>query len=117
MRFVDGTSGKISELVASPYNRGEDDTKDSDGKPVYSENGQKKLERMVILGIEMPSAEKMETTLYESKYHDSGFYTKGYELPDTGGHGKMLYYLAGLLLTAISCIGYTLGRRREKVMK
>ena len=117
VRFVDGTSGKISELVASPYNRGEDDTKDSDGKPVYSENGQKKLERMVILGIEMPSAEKMETTLYESKYHDSGFYTKGYELPDTGGHGKMLYYLAGLLLTAISCIGYTLGRRREKVMK
>lgn len=113
VRFMDGTTVKIAGLTASLQNQGDNDEKDSDGVPIYSGNP-KVLEKTVILGIEMPEADEMQTSLYESKYHDSGFHSKGYELPDTGGHGTISYSLAGLLLMATSYVVYTVKRRRER---
>lgn len=97
VRFTDGNTTKISSLIASPSNQGNDDMKDSDGIPSPSSGN---LEKTVILGIEMPKAAEMSVTLYESKYHDSGFYEKGHELPTTGGPGTALYTLGGLTLMA-----------------
>lgn len=99
VRFTDGSTTKISPLLASPSNRGTDDMKDSDGIATYTDN-HATLEKTVILGIDMPAAENMSVTLYESKYHDSGFYEKGHELPTTGGPGTALYTLGGLTLMA-----------------
>lgn len=113
VRFVDGPAVKIAGFLASPQNQGDNEEKDSDGIPIYSGNP-KTLEKTVILGIEMPPAEEMDAPLYESKYHDSGFYPKGYELPDTGGPGTIVYSTAGLLLTVASYVGYTVKRRRER---
>lgn len=96
VRFTDGSKA-ISPLLASPSNRGTDDTKDSDGIATYTVN-HATLEKTVILGIDMPTAENMSVTLYESKYHDSGFYEKSHELPNTGGHGTTPYTTGGLLL-------------------
>ena len=45
--------------------------------PVYDEADPEKLVKTVILNLEMPKAEEMSVSLYESKFHDSGFY------PDT----------------------------------
>ena len=75
VRFTDGDVTKISSLNPTKQNIGEDDTRDSDGQPVYEEDG--KLKKTVILNIMMPRAEEMSVSLYQSKYHDSGFY------PDT----------------------------------
>lgn len=97
VRFTDGNTTKISPLLASPSNRGTDDTKDSDGIATYTDN-HATLEKTVILGIDMPTAENMSVTLYESKYHDSGFYEKSHELPNTGGPGTTPYTTGGLLL-------------------
>lgn len=98
VRFTDGNT-KISPLLASPSNRGTDDTKDSDGIATYTVN-HATLEKTVILGIDMPKAEDMQVTLYESKYHDGGFYEKSHELPETGGSGTTPYTMGGLLLLA-----------------
>ena len=46
----------------------------------------------------MPEAEEMNVVLYESKYHDSGFYERGCELPNTGGAGTVPYTMGGILL-------------------
>lgn len=46
----------------------------------------------------MPAVEQIIDLLYESKYQDSGFYERGYELPKTGGIGAELYTIGGLLL-------------------
>ena len=97
VRFTDGDTTKISPLLASPSNRGMDDMKDSDGIATYTVN-HATLEKTVILGIDMPTAESMSVTLYESKYHDSGFYEKSHELPNTGGPGTTPYTTGGLLL-------------------
>ena len=97
VRFTDGDTTKISPLIASPSNRGSDDTKDSDGIATYTDN-HATLTQTVILGIDMPTAENMSVTLYESKYHDSGFYEKSHELPNTGGPGTTPYTTGGLLL-------------------
>ncbi|MCI8465913.1 MAG: hypothetical protein HFI63_08665 [Lachnospiraceae bacterium] len=75
VRFTDGNETKITELNATKQDRGEDDTLDSDGLAVY--DGEGKLEKTVILNLEMPKAEDLSVSLYESKNHDSGFY------PDT----------------------------------
>lgn len=76
VRFTDGSGDyQISKLCASEPDCGKDDTKDSDGQPVYGETGE--LEKTVILNLCMPEAKDMSVALYESKYHDSGFY------PDT----------------------------------
>ncbi|MCI8744631.1 MAG: LPXTG cell wall anchor domain-containing protein [Lachnospiraceae bacterium] len=78
VRFTDGSGEtKITELNASKPNCGTDDTLDSDGIPVYENEESDKLQRTVILNVEMPKAEDMSVSLYESKNHDSGFY------PDT----------------------------------
>lgn len=76
VRFVDGNGEyKITELNATGTDCGEDDTVDSDGIPIGITGG--KPQRTVIFGIVMPKAVNMVEGLYESKYHDSGFY------PDT----------------------------------
>ena len=75
VRFTDGNGEtKITELNATKPNCGTDDTIDSDGEPVYDENDSEKLLKTVILNLEMPKAEAMSVSLYESKNHDSGFY-------------------------------------------
>nr|WP_300815734.1 SpaA isopeptide-forming pilin-related protein [uncultured Acetatifactor sp.] len=95
VRFTDGTGEtKISQLNPTRSNVGADD-KDSDGIPVFDEKGE--LQKTVILNLNMPRAEEMSVTLYESKYHDSGFYPdtlmKIQKVDDTGRP------LAGALFT------------------
>ena len=115
VRFTDGDTTKISPLLASPSNRGTDDTKDSDGIATYTDN-HATLTQTVILGIDMPAAENMSVTLYESKYHDSGFYEKSHELPNTGGSGTTPYTTGGLLLLtgAGVLLLYNRKKRREE---
>lgn len=85
VKFENGTNQTISDYIASPANRdGVNDALDSDGIATYSDD-RSQLLKTVILGIEMPKAEKMPVVLYESKHHDSGFYERGYELPKSGG--------------------------------
>ncbi len=70
------TEGNIGILKASPVNRGENDTVDSDGVPAYSQDG-KVLQKTSIEEMKMPTAEEIADSgvlLYESKYNDSGFY-------------------------------------------
>ena len=76
---------------------------DSDGVAIYSSD-RTELERTVILGIEMQKAEEMTYAIFESKNHDSGFYVRGYELPDTGGVGTELYITVGCMLTTFAAI-------------
>lgn len=97
VKFTDGTGiTKISRLIASPANMGKDDTVDSDGRPTYTAD-KRRLEQTMILNIEMPEVKEMRSALYESKYHDSGFYERGVELPATGGIGVTEYIMGGLL--------------------
>ena len=97
VKFEDGST-KISPLIASPANRGgSDDTIDSDGIAAYNSD-KSQLLKTVILDIDMPTAEQMNVILYESKYHDSGFYERGYELPSTGGAGTVPYTMGGFLM-------------------
>lgn len=114
--FEDGNKKMISPLIASPTNRGSDDTIDSDGIATYS-NYRTELDKTVITGIELPTAEAMNVVLYESKYHDSGFYERGYELPKTGGIGTVPYTTGGfLLLTGAAFVllqKYTKRRRQN----
>ena len=59
----------------------------------------------------------MKVTLYESPYHDSGFYARGHELPATGGSGTAPYTTVGLtvmLLTAVPLLYKWKKRRREE---
>lgn len=112
VRFTDGNK-KISPLIASPDNRGTDDTLDSDGIATYSSD-HSRLEKTVILGIELPTAENMSVTLYESKYHDSGFYEKGYELPNTGGPGTTPYTIGGTLLLAGAGLLLVYSRKKRR---
>ncbi len=90
VRFTDGSGEtKITELHATEWNCGPDDTLDSDGVPVYGTpeeeeggspeeaGGEAKLLKTLILNLEMPKIEDMHVAVYDSKYHDSGFY------PDT----------------------------------
>ena len=68
----------------------------------------------MIIGIELPKAENMSVMKFESKYHDSGFYARGYELPSTGGAGTKLYTAGGaLLLAAAACLLYIQNKRRK----
>lgn len=102
VKFTDGSTA-ISPYIATSTNRGSDDTMDSDGVAIYSSD-RTELERTVILGIEMQKAEEMTYAIFESKNHDSGFYVRGYELPDTGGVGTELYITVGCMLTTFAAI-------------
>ena len=114
VRFEDGESTKISPLIASPVNMGGDDTCDSDGIATYSDN-KLKLLKTVILNIEMPPVEKMNVALYESKYHDSGFYEWGDELPATGGCGTtVLYIFSGIIMLISGTLIYNRLLKRQK---
>ncbi|MGN0494481.1 MAG: hypothetical protein ACI4F7_12600 [Acutalibacteraceae bacterium] len=98
VKFKDGITQTISNYIASPANRdGSNDALDSDGIATYS-NDKSQLQETVITGIQMPKAEEMKVVLYESKYHDSGFYERGYELPKSGGAGVEIYTAGGFLM-------------------
>ncbi len=71
---------------------------DSDGVPTLREDHT--LLQTEIIGIVMPTIEEMgETHIYDSPYHDSGFYAWSVELPSTGGGGTYVYTIGGWLLT------------------
>ncbi len=112
VKFEDKDMQIISPLIASPAKQGEDDTLDSDGVPIYSED-KSRLQRTIILGIEMPKAEDMHVVLYESKYHDSGFYRRGTELPQTGGPGTLPYTFSGIAIMGGTLL-YYIKRSRKK---
>lgn len=98
VKFGDGTTQTISNYIASPANRdGVNDALDSDGIATYSSD-RSQLLKTVITGIEMPKAEEMPVVCLESKYHDSGFYERGYELPKSGGAGAERYTVGGFLM-------------------
>lgn len=113
VKFEDGST-KISPLIASPANRGgSDDTIDSDGIAAYNSD-KSQLLKTVILDIDMPTAEQMNVILYESKYHDSGFYERGYELPSTGGAGTTLFTTVGLTMVFGAAVLLYRDHRRRK---
>lgn len=113
VKFESG-SYDISPYIGSPVDLGGNDSLDSDATAVYSAD-KLKLQKTVILGITMPKAEDMSVVLYESKYHDSGFYKRGYELPATGGIGTTPYILGGLVLIFGAVILlYKQKKRREE---
>ena len=100
VKFQDGTR-TISNYIASPANRESDVTKDSNGIATYSDD-RSQLLKTVITGIEMPKAEEMPVVCLESKYNDSGFYERGYELPKSGGAGAEIYTAGGFLMLTLA---------------
>lgn len=104
VKFEDGSGEtKISPLIASPANRGEDDTHDSDGIAVYKED-RSELLRTYILNINMPAAADIASYTYESNCNDSGFYERGYEIPKSGGQGTAVFTVTGATLFAAAAI-------------
>ena len=111
MKFEDGTGDiKISPLIASPANRGEDDTLDSDGIAVYKSD-RSALEYTLIKGIVMPATADGYT--YESKCNDSGFYERGYELPKSGGKGTDAYTFFGLTIWGFAFLAFVYRKARK----
>lgn len=105
----------IKPMLATAANySGIADTLDSDGIAYYND-AKDQLEYTVILGIEMPATGKMQYGNFVSANHDSGFYNRGYVLPDTGGPGTKWYTWAGLLLviSSMAVLLYKPKRRRE----
>lgn len=114
VRFEDGTT-QINGLIASPSNSGTDDTQDSDGIAAYTDD-HSSLTQTMILGVKLPKVEDISVTLYESRYHDSGFYAKSPVLPKTGGIGTIPYTLGGaLLLTGAGVLLVYKKRRKENL--
>lgn len=111
VKFEDGTGDiKISPLIASPANRGEDVTLDSDGIAVYKED-RSELLRTYILNIKIPAAAVGYT--YESKCNDSGFYERGYELPKSGGKGTDAYTFLGLTIWGFAFLAFVYRKARK----
>lgn len=111
VKFEDGSGEtKISSLIASPANRGEDDTLDSDGIAVYT-NDRSALLRTYILNIKIPAAADGYT--YESKCNDSGFYERGYELPKSGGKGTDAYTFLGLTIWGFAFLAFVYRKARK----
>ena len=113
----DGKSNfDISTFVASPCNVGDDDTVDSDASPHFSSTDSNVLNYTWIEGIVMKEAKDLVYGMDESKYHDSGFCYRSYELPETGGTGTTPYTVAGvalMLLSAVYLLYQHQKRRRE----
>lgn len=115
VKFECETNQTISNYIASPANRdGVNDALDSDGIATYSSD-RSQLLKTVITGIKMPKAADMNVAFYESKYHDSGFYERGYELPKSGGAGTEIYTVGGFLMfTSAAFILLNKQKRRRK---
>lgn len=104
VKFENSENTQISAYIASPVNCG-NDLFDSDGIAVYSAD-RTVLNYTYITGIQMPDIADMSVTAYNSPYHDSGFYRRGYKLPDAGDSGSLDYIAAGLLLCGLAGILY-----------
>lgn len=102
----------ISPLIASPVNQGSDERRDSDGEATYSKD-RATLQQTRILNIDMPEAKNLQVLIYESKYHDSGFYERGYKLPDSGGMGTLPYTIGGTAILG-GTLSYLLFRRKKQ---
>lgn len=105
----------ISGLTAALTNQGgaSEDHRDSDGVASYDAQGA--LQQTLILGIELPRVEEMSVMKFESRYHDSGFYQRGYELPETGGVGTLPCILGGALLSSAAlCLLYFQCKRKRR---
>lgn len=113
--FSDGTT-KISSLIASPVKKGQNDDLDSDGVAEYSSD-RSILNKTVILGIDLPKIEDMSASVYESKFHDSGFYERGYELPKSGGNGTSSYLISGLVFFGASFLAYVFLKSKKHAGK
>lgn len=83
----------IGGLKATTANAGDNDETDSDGEPVYSDDGSS-LEKTIIFGIYMPTPEEIEieaenggSLVYRSEHNDSGFYPRSGLLIVKNGKG------------------------------
>ena len=70
VRFSDGTL-QMADYETSPADEGDDDTIDSDARPSYTDGI---LTSALITGINMPSIEMIEGSVYASQYNDMGIY-------------------------------------------
>lgn len=95
----------IESLIASPANCGEDDRLDSDGIPIYSSD-RATLNKTTVEGIVLKPLNEITNSIDESKYNDSGFYDRGYELPRSGGKGTAPYTVTGIIICGLSCLAY-----------
>ena len=114
VKFTSGATD-ISYYHASPVNVGSNDTIDSDAVPTY--NADSTLQQTLIEGIVMPPAKELTYATYHVANEDSGFYTWGPELPQTGGPGTSLYIFSGLLLMGAAALIYKNRCRKRKEAK
>lgn len=112
----EGADTDISGWAGVPVNQGNDDTKDSDSAPVYTETSRIQgnaitlsiLDHSVIEGIVMTETEAQEI----ASHSDAGFSdllssppATNFTLPHAGGDGSiMLYPVAGSLMVSIALI-------------
>lgn len=75
VRFESGGES-IAQYKASPKGQGSNPALDSDGEPTYDSESSELLQTISI-DIALPEAKDMKVALYESQYHDSGFYLDG----------------------------------------
>ena len=86
----------------SPYQTGDDRTRDSDG----TAEGSAELSEVWIKAVVMPALEQLGSTEYRSEHNDIGLGVTCYVLPDTGGVGPVSYWLvgSGLILAAAALL-------------
>ena len=86
----------------SPYQTGDDRTRDSDG----TAEGSAELSEVWIKAAAMPALEQLGSTEYRSEHNDIGLGVTCYVLPDTGGVGPASYWLvgSGLILAAAALL-------------
>lgn len=112
----EGADTDISGWAGVPVNQGDDDAKDSDATPVYTETSRIQgnaitlsiLDHSVIEGVVMTETETQEI----ASHSDAGFSdllysppATNFTLPHAGGDGSiMLYPVAGSLMVSIALI-------------